>query len=52
MNRFCCTGSPKYKILFQGGSMGNDEVYVCANHFDKHPFDKNIIKIEMITEYN
>jgi hypothetical protein len=47
-NRFCCNSTPVFKILYFGGSMGNDEIFVCAYHIDKHPFDKQIISKEEI----
>lgn len=43
MSRYCCNNKPIYKILYNGGSMGNDEIFVCEEHLNKHPFDKRII---------
>lgn len=48
MPRFCCDRVPIFKILYEGGLMGNDEIFVCDIHFDKHPFDKKIISQEVL----
>ncbi len=46
MARYCCEKEPSFKILYNGGSMGNDEIFVCKEHLNKHPFDKQIISKE------
>lgn len=46
MPRFCCDRTPVWKITYAGGSMGNDEIFVCLEHATKHPFDKRILKQE------
>ncbi len=48
MSRYCCTNEPIFKVVYDGGSMGNDEIFVCVNHVNKHPFDKKIISKEFV----
>lgn len=48
MTRHCCKKEPSFKILFNGGSMGNDEIFVCDEHIGKYPFNQNILKREVL----
>lgn len=46
--RVCCDTQSIFKVTYDGGSMGNDVILVCNNHISKHPFDKKIIKKEVL----
>ena len=41
----CCTNKLKYLMYFNGKPSKNYAVYICEIHFNKAPYDKNILKI-------
>ncbi|WP_157999268.1 hypothetical protein [Candidatus Nitrosarchaeum limnium] len=48
----CCTDKSKYLIYFNGKPSKNYAVYVCIKHFNKMPFNKNILKIITLERNN
>ena len=46
--RVCCDKSPRFKVTYNGGDAGNDIIFVCDNHITKHPFNKEMILMEVI----
>lgn len=46
--RVCCDRQPRFKVTYDGGSAGNDVIFVCDNHITKHPFNKKIVSTEAI----
>ena len=46
--RVCCDEKSIFKVIYDGGSMGNDTILVCNIHITKHPFNKRIISTEVI----
>jgi|APSaa5957512535_1039671.scaffolds.fasta_scaffold53813_2 hypothetical protein len=46
--RVCCDHNPGFKVVYDGGSMGNDVILVCNEHIIAHPFNKMIISTEVI----
>lgn len=46
--RVCCDKSPSFKVIYDGGSVGNDTIFVCSAHITEHPFNKMIISTEVI----
>ncbi len=48
--RVCCSELSKFKVVYDGGSCGNDIILICKNHINKHPFDKRIISIGIIED--
>jgi len=48
--RACCNNSLRFKVTYDGGSMGNDTILVCDKHITKYPFNKMILSTEIITK--
>jgi len=47
-DRICCDNPKAFKVIYDGGVMGNDEILVCSVHITKHPFDKKVISKSVI----
>ena len=46
--RECCGSKSVFKVTYDGGSLENDIILVCDLHISKHPYNKRIIKTELI----
>ena len=48
MNGYCCRNEPIVKAEYDGGVKGNDFVFVCRYHLNRHPWNRFIISKEFV----
>lgn len=41
----CCKNKSDHLVYFNGNPSRNYAVYLCSNHLNTPPFDKNILKV-------
>lgn len=46
--RVCCDGKSVYKVVYDGGSVGNDTILICDHHITVFPFNLKILTCEAI----
>ena len=48
----CCKKYSEYLVYFNGNPLKDYAVFLCEDHFNAPPFDKNILKIVELSKIN